>query len=93
MPEAMIYDRRDFFTGVAMIALAIEASKEWRSSEMRALVRAVKELSPHGSGPELTRAEQRAEQQSRYAMAQQAVIMADAIIRELDETDPDDRED
>jgi hypothetical protein len=74
---------------LALIAIAIESSREQNRSSIGLLARAVHELSPHGSGPQFSGGggggSRSPEQQSYYDMARKAVMLADACIKALND--------
>lgn len=81
---------REFLTGFALIALAIESTREKTTGDLNVLINAVRELSRPGSGPTLThsssgsRATAGTERPPYAALAANAVALADACIVELD---------
>jgi hypothetical protein len=80
-------ESREFLTGMALIALAIESSKEKMAENMSVLSNVVKRLDPHDRMRLAYHGGHDVESRSRYDMAHSAVALADAIITELDESE------
>ena len=82
-------DLREYLTGAALIALAIDQYAASTSSSLGVLTRAMRELSVYGGGPQLSHGggsssgAHSAQEQSFSIMANNAVMLADAIIEEL----------
>ena len=80
---------REFLTGWALIALAIESSKEKANSDISRLMRTLREMSLHGSGPQLggggsySVVEHGGGDDPYFCMARNAVKLADACIKAL----------
>ena len=74
---------REYLTGCALIALAIERA----ASNAHSIANAINRLSPHDDPRRLER--RSIEPQSPYDMAMMAVTLADACLAELDKRTPD----
>jgi hypothetical protein len=73
-------EAREFLTGCAMIALAIESSQRRAANDAAALLRATNRLSRHEDQRNLERPEPELEPQSSHAMAEMAIGLADACL-------------
>jgi hypothetical protein len=78
-------ESREFLTGMALIALAIESSKERMAGDMSVLSNIVKRLDPHDRMRLAYHSNHDVELRSRYDMAHSAVALADACIEALQE--------
>jgi hypothetical protein len=80
-------EAREFLTGCAMIALAIESSKEHAARDAAALLRATNRLSKHEDGRNLERYhpynQDDESSQSAHSMATVAIALADACLEGL----------
>ena len=77
-------DSREYLTGCALIALALDRNTTLSAADSATMLRALNRLNAPSDHRNLERHVQRDETQSRHQMASMAVALADACMSELE---------